>query len=207
MSLSTTILPAPGIGGYSYNNGLFFTYNQKTQRPIEHKVCRIEIGWWWELASPGSGWHNSRVFKDEISPYLGITTNREWQTEEFASRWHEMEKSLGLSKYTVVHPTDKTGAIILKFSPFWMANDTRRSLATLLMRMWLISPTAKLDTAIDNYDLSEQVKPAIKWFMAGHTKPTYDVLSVKRPGDGYLGFVNEMTNIDDLSTKLVKEAA
>ncbi len=210
MSLSTTILPVrtdPHLV-YSSTNGIFFLYDPAKACATIFQSCRDSIRWYWELVNPSDGYGYSGAFKTDISPYIGLARGTSWDIAAFAARWNEIETTLGLTTRTIVHPTDKTGAIILHLSPFWLENDTRRSFATLFLRMIAKNPTHTLDTAIDYYDLAATIKPAIKHFLAGHVVPTYARLTLRT--HGYAGVCSELYNLrtpEQLATKLTKPVA
>ncbi len=207
MSLSSTILPVADHAYlvYASTNGIFFLYDPVKASAIVFQSCRDSIRWYWELVNPNDGYGQSGAFKTDISPYIGLARGTTWDTEAFAARWDEMETTLGLTTRTSIHPTDKTGAIILRLSPFWLENDTRRSFATLFLRMIAKNPIATLDQAMDMYELAANIKPAIKWFLEGHVNPTYARLTLR--SQGYAGVCSELYNLrtpDQLVTKLVK---
>lgn len=210
--LSSVILPVSVTPGaydylpYASTAGIFFLYDPKLKTVTVLKSCRDELRWHWELADPSTGYGGGGAFKTIISPYIGLTRGSVWDIPAFAARWDEIETMLNLTNRSSIHATDKTGAIILNLSAFWLENDTRRSLATLLIRMLAMNPTQTLDQAIQSYMLSRDVAPAIKWFLGGHTKPTYDRMTLTTHSR-WVGFYNEMSGLttpEQLITKLIK---
>lgn len=209
--------------GYRGAKGVFFVYDVaagaavKQSIPTESynpinliKSCRTEIAWLWERKGSSSPLYAPA----DIIPYLGY-----WfagiDGASFAARWYDLETHLKIAARTTVHLTSDPCAIVLHLSPFWLANDTRRSILTLFMRALVMNPNATLAQAIKLDPLASDVLPAINRFLDGYTKPTYDKLSRKEAhGNGmsasrcYTGFYSQFFGLSDgeIAASLVKEA-
>lgn len=207
---------------YRGARGLFFVYDIATGAAVKQliptesynpihliKSCRTEIAWLWERKGSSAPLYAPA----DIVPYLGY-----WfagiDGASFAARWHDLESRLKIAARTSVHLTSDPNAIVLHLSPFWLANDTRRSLLTLFMRALVMNPKATLAQAVKLDPLASDVLPAINRFLDGYTKPTYDKLSRKEehgPGISvnrcYTGFFSEYHSLspDEIAAKLVKE--
>lgn len=137
----------------------------------------------------------------------------------------KIEDMLKLPVRTVLYRVEKLGkvlvdsaghtqdvninAIIVEPSPFWLVNDTRRSLFTLLLRNAVSFYDADMDKAFTSYELAKRMLPAIKWFLAGNTTPTYDKLTIPdHPATSNIGWVGEYQHATSaaLAAKLVKPA-
>lgn len=184
----TTLQVQSWMGQYVQPHGLFFMYNPRTKKAGQSATCRDIFRWYWEYPDTYAGSSNTGPFNDPISPYVGIAVGQEWDIEAFGATWRTMERTLGIKRHTQVHKTNARGTIILRLCPFWLANDTRRSLVTLFIRAFVISPTKPLDEALNAYSLGRRVKKAVSHFMSGHVNPTYDQLTHR--GAGYVGFVS-----------------
>lgn len=192
---------------YASAGGLFFTLDPDTGNVLAAKTCRDEIRWHWECVNPALAYYNRSDYLSVISPYIGITTGQPWDVVSFAARWEEIETTLGLTEKSVVYPTTVVGAIVLKLNPWWLKYDLRRSLVTLFMRAFVFSPTKPLDAAVDAYGLAKTIKSAIKMFMSGRTKPTFERFTRLPVGQSWVGIVNEVVGLsdDEVAAKIVPD--
>lgn len=191
--ISTEILPISDIYGnlaYGTKNGLFFVYEPSSARIHSIYQCRDSFGYRWKRAR-----------------YVGFKTLR-IDTKSVGAFFTKIETKLGVAPddQTVIHMTDMAGALILHVSPFWMVNETRRSVFTLMLRMAAVYYKGDINKAIKAYPLARSVGAAVRWFLDGAIKPTYKRLTARDIG-GARGFVAEVSGLRtkaQLATKLVR---
>lgn len=138
-------------------------------------------------------------------------------------RWTRIERMVGAAP-SLIYPTSNERTVIIRLSPFWVANATRRCVFTLLLRMVLAYWKTGLGQAIDSYCHARDTKAALRHFLRGHTVPTFSRWNEaynaywenhadgdEQPEDltdlnGYVGWVGEFKDapLADIRRKLVK---
>jgi hypothetical protein len=173
-----------GMIGYDYTVGLFCLYDDTTHTIFELHTCRDGF---------------AKYFKKE-NKFIGFNCIK-WNLKQFNEFWIQIENKLNLKTKTWFYRTQ------IKVSPFWLENDTRRSLFTLLLRCGACFYKGNLDDALKNYDLSSLVIPAIRHFLDGNTVPTYDSIhKIDNYVAYFIGFVKTFCNKtqDQLNELLIK---
>jgi len=188
--LSKKILVINDVGqylGYISTKGTLFIY-YKDGSIGNVKNCRVEFSWSFREQHKRIGFSR---------PNLDINLFNEF--------FEKIENKLNLKIKSVFYKTDKEDTIIIKLAPFWLQNDTRRSLLTLLMRCVSIYK-GNLDETLENDVLAQHVLLAINYFLNGFTVPTYGDMN-KKDCQGYFGFVTQFKNVSEkqLKTMLVKD--
>ncbi len=206
------------------SQGYFFQYDPRYRRTVSsaytkangmgegHDIvqCRTTFQAIWEIDHPTFSY--THAFKRRISRWVGMLRKPNIDIKHVAHLWSQIEDKVCPKDRSTIHQVkgDK-GTIIWHLSPFWTRTDTHRSFATLFMRMVVVYGCKTLDASIDAYSLSADIKPAIKHWLGGHTKPSYARLTAKGRWkmDGYTGVINQLFNRspDELATMLVKPAA
>ena len=144
---------------YKCHLGEFILYD-RAYNYIEHILsCRDEFGWEWNDDSPNR--------------WVGFLTGNPINIARVHRVWMRIERKLGLNVKSIFYKTD-TPAIIIKVSPFWIKTETSRSVFTLLLRMVVCYDAPTLGQMMEKYPLARNCAPALKWFLKGNTKPTYD---------------------------------
>ncbi len=225
--LSTTTLPFSSAAIYQMaGSGMFFVYDHDSgktlgfpESDVENKsgymlvCCRTSFAWGWQQTklTPGATWPTF-PFRPDIRSWIGYKA-KTLDIEAFAARWDDMEVKLGIpsADRTVLHrAADQPNVVIMKLSPFWMANDTTRSFATLFMRMLIDYWRGSFDNSVAAYTLAKYIAPAIAWFMAGNTRPLYARMTLVAQGvgmDSACGVVNQFvraTTPEQLSLLLAR---
>ena len=90
--------------------------------------------------------------------------------------------------------TNERNIYILELPGFWTKNEVSRSLFTLLLRAATYFENS-FDAALSAYDLSSSVKPAIYYFLNGHTKPLFHNYDCFDSLSG--GFVSEFEGLEE----------
>ena len=194
--------------------GLFFIYYPDNGATDSWYQCRDEFRGAWDGTRTGNMGSEKPI--NEISRFVGMGAlmPNGLDINYLNTKWEEIETTLGLTERSVIHrikgpehymPLPPDPAVIFNLLPFWIENETRRSLVTLLIRMLIAYGKPTLNESIDNYPLSKMCAPAIKWFLAGHTKST-SKLNKTGPANGYVGFVNQYTGLsqEELAKVLIK---
>ncbi len=198
--LSRTTLQVKGTNWLGNPTGTFGIYSPANQSIHYIGTCRDVLRWYWEYENPYEASSGASTFRPVINPYLSISCGQPWDMTSFAKRLREIEVRLKVKRYSQVHRTNHPGTTIIHLSAFWLANDTRRSLVSLLMRMFVISPKARtLSQAIAAYPRARPVKAAIQRFMRGYVQPSYDVMP--RAKSGYTGFCSTFARRSDAGLK------
>lgn len=200
MSLSTKSLTVTNDNIRYYTGpsdaGTYFTFGVNadglTGTVGTGQICRDLISAYWDRVY---GLDSVPKKASDVPPHLGFIWPK-LDVVDFAARWAALEETLDLTDRSTLHRvTDHPHAVIIHFSPFWLANDTVRSLATLFMRMIAVYPRDTLTESINAYPLARQIGPTIRHFLAGHTHPTYETMtrmSSRGIGSGaHLGVVAE----------------
>lgn len=191
---------------YPYRFGQWFVYDVKKNRALSFATCRDGMRCYWEGYDSCSRFIKPVV--DPISEHIGLANLIGFDIELFAALWDDLETHLQLTDKTIVYPVklpkDKPQAMILHLSPFWRANETVRSFATLFIRGIACHPGKTFKARMSQYTLANKIKPAIAYFLTGHTKPTFDKLTSY--AQGYPGVISEFYRLTPakLAAKLVK---
>jgi|ERR1017187_10155216 hypothetical protein len=172
---------------YVYGDGCFWMIDPATLEVLRGDTCRERF------ASP---FQKDTKFICFSCSHLDIRTLNQF--------FQNIEKKLGLETQTVFYYTNKKCAVVIMVSEFWLSNTTRRSIFSLFLRCGAVHYRNEMnfEQAIDNYHLTREVKPAIKWFMDGNITPTYTDSEI-----GY-GFVNKFRGYSEteyLRKLLIKE--
>ncbi len=139
-----------------YDGGYFFTYDPKTLYPNNIASCREEFF--------GSFGKNTKWI-GFITPVLNIKLLNKFFTK--------IENQLKIKKQTVFYHSNLKGAVIIEVADFWLENQCRRSLFTLLLRCGAVYFKNDFDKAINSYNLAKATKNAIHYFLAGNVNPTF----------------------------------
>ena len=162
-----------GYFGYSHKKGYFFLYKKNEPECIHS--CRVEFAWDFK------GYHKWIGFQ---CPNLDISLLNIF--------FGHIENQLKLKVKTVFYNSTIKNAVIIKVAPFWLKNETRRSLLTLFIRAGAVYYEGNFYKAINSYHLARKVKPAIRHFLKGYTVPSYR--NLREDYDGYEGFVGHFRN-------------
>lgn len=203
------------------SDGWFFQYNAVKGATVQCQYdaaqsshlydliqCRTSFQYLWEIDE--AQWTYGRPFKPVIGRWVGMVRQPKVDVKALSRRWNVIEDMLGLTERSVIHgATGEPSVAIWHLSPFWILTDTHRSFCTLFMRMLVVYGQDDLDQSIRSYHLANKIAPAVKWFLAGNTRPTYDRLTRKgiNGGDGYTGVCNQfgdVTTPEQLAAVLVK---
>lgn len=99
-----------------------------------------------------------------------LEKKRDEKVEEFFTK---IEDQLGLDERTVIVDCERTTEVLLFLAPFWVGNQVKKSIFTLLFRCAMIYYEGDMDKAFDSYGLLASIKPVIKRFLAGYTKTSF----------------------------------
>ncbi len=207
MSLSNDIIKIrdpSGYFGFISPEGNFFIYLEENKTSYynhftAYYYCRDQL---------------AMMFNTDMGhDMIGMHIPNKLDLPRLVEYWKGIEDTLGIEKESVFFAADTTGFVtrnpvfIVKLSPFWLANDTRRSLVSLLLRAGAIYPRATFSESLYAYPVAQPIIAAINWFMSGNTKPTY--ASVGNPHSPYLqGFVTKFcgqNTKEQLSKLLIKD--
>ena len=144
------------FGYLASDNGQFSVFNSKLNRCTGFHQCR-------ELFS-GYFRRNTKFiafYKSDIS------------IKNIDSFFNYVEKSLNLEENTVFIQTNQKNCIVIKVPDFWLENAFKRGMFTLLLRCAACHFNGKdFIKALEHYELSKPILPAIQWFLKGNTNLT-----------------------------------
>lgn len=183
---------------YKSKSGVYFTvYRNRRVLGVEH--CRELFAEEWE---------------DAYTRMIGYNTGYPIDLKKVNRFWNKIESKLKLSHKTIFYKVEGREAIVLKLSNFWTTTETRRQVATLLLRISVVYYNNNINKAIQNYPLARRVSYALKYFLNGHTisNPKFEEICDSK-GHGLSenfiyyweggGFVDSFKNLSEEETRLI----
>lgn len=188
-NVTYTVLDTYGGLMYASANGIYFGWNQETQRAGWRASCRMEAGWQHAKTS---------------SRYIGFCAPT-LDIPLIDAIWSNIESSMGLTERTIIHRTDKPNVLLFELPAFWTANDTANGMLTLFMRAVCVYGDTDLTKMFKAYDRTARILKTVLWFTSGNIVTTYPALTVKDKDD-YIGICAEYDGVSDekLAAKLIK---
>lgn len=176
ISKDTLIIKNKDWFQYVSQNGGFFVYSPENQQSKMLVSCREEFQAYYFRP------------KKDSSPYVGFYSSY-LDINAFDRFWTELEDKVNVEPKSQIYRTNIASVVILKLSPFWIANSTRKSILTLFIRGFGAygKNRKSLVGAMVAYPLAAKVINAVNWFLAGNTQPTYSRMN--SPPGGYGGFI------------------
>lgn len=142
-----------GSLGYSYADGQFISI-QKGQNGYYIDVvrkCRVEFAEHFQRDINLIGFYKENININLVNKFIELVENK-----------------LKIKTPTIFYQLNRD-TIIIKVSPFWMKSALKRSVFTLFLRCGAVYYKKGFWNAINDYNLSRTVKPAIKRFLKGYT--------------------------------------
>lgn len=92
--------------------------------------------------------------------------------EQLKAFWTPIFKKLGKESVVLFHTCNVPNTTVFNLRKFWMENQIRRSVFTMLVRASCNYPS--FENAAENYSLLKNTLPALKYFLEGNTVPTFE---------------------------------
>ena len=168
-----------GYANYSCEKGYFFDIKNENQA-CNFMQCRVDFARY--------------VMISPAVKRIGFAKT-DYNLKLINKFWNFVARKLGTKTRPTFIQTNKVDFLIIDIPEFWLTNDTRRSLFTLLLRCSAAYYKGRFQDGINTYDLASRVSHAIQYFLAGNTTPTYQNLSTL-DDEGYTGFVAQFEGVE-----------
>ncbi len=200
------------VGTFGYANkdmGWFFIYDEETKTYMQNVLgkhvfsCREYLSFFWR-----KGVYGTQAFDNTNNNWIGFNFTG-LDIEKLNEFWKPIEEKLSLDKKTFFYRTNlNPQTIVMKVPPFWMENNFKKGVFSLLLRLAIVYGTnlnLTYDAAVQKYSLAKCVKPMLDYFLDGNTKIDQDI-AVELPTSRTTGIITEFNGIsvEQIKQRLTK---
>lgn len=137
------------------SGGMFFVYFPGSKKLPLAEACRESLQYRWrENPTAWIGFKHTKVDAGSLMIFL-----------------NQIEEQLGVNEKSLVWASSRSNTVVIKPGKFWYKYWMRRSVLTLLIRMFVCHFRGNIWDAITNYFLTRRCVNGLVFFLSGYTTP------------------------------------